>query len=689
MLSLSSDLTAAISSPRRKPAILATVEAKRFGIPVLLLESLADTSGDGDCQLSLAVDPADEGALVAVRTNGTALDYQPDYPNTGSWTNLDTVSAGQGFQLAYDPVAQVFALAYGDGLSVKFRTFDGVSWSSSTTLVTEASNVGAVALAFDDAGDACAFYVIGTSTTLKRLRRTSGTWAVSGTTWSRTGSVANLTGLAAQWDQDYVLAVTGTEVTTTHRRLWAVKMGDTALPANAWSALRNIAEADAASGVTFAYPSLVQVDDVFFAAYQRSEAGDVAAERAYVTSCMPSAGPLGWWSEPRPIPNVLTTHGAAFACYPRDADDHARVFLAGPRRAYSASLDPGPELGPRIAALSYKITAETLRVRIELDDTDGEADSGPTNLQLRVGLDVVLQVGYQLPDGTREYGQQLRCNVHRLSRQLQPGRRRLIVEASGPWEAMERHRSLSAWTAPAATTRGSIFQRVAALAGVDVAEAGGDRAPSTAWTTDAPAFAIAANEQGSTTLARLLAVTPDFVRPDLATGGFEICGFNDSTHHARYALPRNPLDGGSFPLLEVEESDELAPNWVRLQGPDRYADDFFELVDAFDDIFSRGPFAAVVRDIDADADLKASDRAKYSRERRRQLQPRGRAIVPVHPGHELFDIARVRFTVTADEGQQQSTYRVVGLQLDYRANPPAGATAYTHTLDLATLLAFS
>jgi len=199
MLTLTSTLQAAIGHPRRKPAIAASVQPYRFNVPVLTASWLG-ANGSADTQLSLAVKATDRTKLVAVRSNGTALDFSTPYPS-GAWTNLDTISAGQGFQLAYDPTAAVFAVAYGDGTALKFRTSaDGLTWSAATTIVTEASNIGAVALAFDDSGDACVFYVIGTSTTLNRIRRTAGTWAASGTNWTRSSSVANLTGLAAAID---------------------------------------------------------------------------------------------------------------------------------------------------------------------------------------------------------------------------------------------------------------------------------------------------------------------------------------------------------------------------------------------------------------------------------------------------------------------------------------------------------
>lgn len=692
MLTISSDLEAAQAAPRHRPAVSVTAVPYRFGIPVLFLSGLDDTSGDGDCQLSLAVDPSQENELVAVRTNGTALESQHRYPTIGSWTNRDTVSAGQGFQIAWDTGNGEYALAYGDGLSVKLLTSpDGQTWNSPVTIVTEASNIGAVALAFDDAGDACIFYVIGTSTTLKRLRRTSGTWAASGTTWSRSGSVANLTGLAAQWSGDYQLAITGLEVTTLHPRVWAAKMGDQVFPANAWSTLKGIAEADAASGVTFGYPSLVSVDGVFFATFQRTESGDVAADRPYLTHAMPTGGLLGWWAEPRPIPAVTTTHGAALAYYARGLlDDHATVFVAGARKAYSADLYDGLDLSSRVLSLSYKLTPDSLRVRVELDNTDGSArEGGPTAEALFTGMDLLVQVGYRIADGSAEYGQQLRCNVHRIADQISPGRHRLIVEASGPWEAMDRYRTLSTWTAPASTTRGAIFQRVAALAGIEVSEATGSRAPSTAWSTDTPAFAIAANERGSTTLQRLLAVTEDYVRPAFGSGGFEICGsLTDTSLTETYQLGRGG-PGSPLPLLEAEMVEELATNWVRLQGPDRYADDFFEFADNFDEIMARGPMAILVRDQDADDDTKAEDRARAARLRLQQLQPRGRAIVPANVAHELFDNVRIRWNLNPADGLEDAAYRVIGLQLDYRASPAAGAPAYTSTLELGAPYALS
>ncbi|MEO8540631.1 MAG: hypothetical protein ABI577_12905, partial [bacterium] len=83
MLTISSALAAAARSPRRRPAVRVNVTADRFTIPVLELQTLADTSGDADAALSLCIDPTQETEMVAIRNNGGSLDRQHQYPNTG------------------------------------------------------------------------------------------------------------------------------------------------------------------------------------------------------------------------------------------------------------------------------------------------------------------------------------------------------------------------------------------------------------------------------------------------------------------------------------------------------------------------------------------------------------------------------------------------------------------------------
>lgn len=164
-----------------------------------------------------------------------------------------------------------------------------------------------------------------------------------------------------------------------------------------------------------------------------------------------------------------------------------------------------------------------------------------------------------------------------------------------------------------------------------------------------------------------------------------MCSFSDSSPRATYALP---LLAGLHAVLELEDADELAPNWARVQGPDRYADSFYELFGS-DDVFARGPVAQLLRDQDADDDTKASARALAAMQRARHLTPRGRVTTVANVGHELFDIVRIRHRANPNHSSVDFYRRAVGIALDYRASPAAGATAFTQTLELADWEAFN
>src|SRR5690606_21437982 len=126
-----------------------------------------------------------------------------------------------------------------------------------------------------------------------------------------------------------------------------------------------------------------------------------------------------------------------------------------------------------------------------------------------------------------------------------------------------------AWTAPASTTRGAIFQYIAGRAGLTVASLTGEWLPSDAWTNEQPAFAIAAGESGGSVLRRLLEPTGDYVRA--TAGSFEALSFAEDQDTA-YDYGNNV----AHPVAEVSTIEQAAPNWFRIQGPDRYADAFDE-----------------------------------------------------------------------------------------------------------------
>ena len=520
MITISSALKAAQRLRRRRPAIYAELRESRFFVPYFNLQpadSDAEPSAPHDCVYSERVD-----SFARVRNDAGSLDSTNGFGGA-SWANIDTVTAGQGVAVRYDPVARVFGLLYGDGNDLKFRTsvtaLSG-SWSAATTIVTEASPIGSVALAFDSSGDACAFYTLGTGTTLNRLRRTSGTWAASGTNWSRASSVASITGLAAVWKADFLLVITGTEATTTHERCWSATMGDQLLVPNAWSGLVAIAEADAAAATTFSYPHLTIADDFLFATFQQTEAGNVAAARAMFTSVNADADNLATWREPYPLQVTASSHGAAIGC--ADLDSPSELHILAPSEWLYAPTRAATDISARVLGYSWRETPTSLKVRIELDNSQGNAleatDDGTAYVPVALGLDLYLQERLTVDaTGTVNGGASIVANISRITAKFAPGRSTVVLEADGPWEQMARFRAPQAWTAPSSTTRRRIFQRIAGRAGLSIGDSS-SLAPSSAWSSDTPAFAIAPGESAAQTLRRLLTPTADFLRVSSSSG---------------------------------------------------------------------------------------------------------------------------------------------------------------------------
>jgi len=663
VLALPSTLEAHQKRTTRRPVVTATVTQTRNDVPAFDPQPFDANGSDPDTIHAAAVTPS--AALVLVRNDAGDLDYTTA-PFGGAWTNLDTIGATNPVAIAIAPDGSELCLAYGDGNDVKVRTSadDGATWTSSTTLVTEASAIGSIALAYNDDGDICVFYVLTTSTTLKRLRRTSGSWAGSGTTWSRTADVATLTGVAAAYIAgNFVLCITGTAATTLHPRAWSALMGDTALPANTWSSLRPIAEADAASGITHGRPFIAPIGAAVFVTVVQTEADNVAYERIYFAHTPADGTLVTAWTEPVPLA-LASEFGAALSF---DAADEC-LYLTTANTAYASELTADRVYSADVVALSWRISSESFRLRLELENHANDHDfESPI---LRPGHDLTVVHGFASGTaGATENGLTLRALISRVTRSFEPGKNRCIVEAIGPVDQLATFRATQAWTATAASTRGAIFRRLAARVGLELFDGTGDRAPSTAWTTDTPSFAIAVGEYANATLARLMAPTADHIQPAQT---LKIVGFDDA-EASTYAYG-DPTD--LHDVLSLTLRDEPpGVNWARVEGADRYAEDF-----AHADL-RHGARFALLRDPDVNTDGEASAAATGALERLRVRDELGELVVPANVGQELYDVITVS---CPPMGVSEVDYRVTGLGLDYRRGPQP-APVYNSVLTLGRL----
>jgi hypothetical protein len=670
MITLAASLTAHQKGSARVPYLSVTAAATRDDFP-LLLWSRWYTGAEADSPHAATV--ADDGSLIRARNDAGTLFVQrvasPGPSSTyNAWTNLGAVTAGAGVALAAKDgeLTLVYVTGAGLNLSVRHSTDDGATWSAATTRATEASAIGSVAVAYNTGGDLCCFYTLGTTTTLKRLRRTGGVWAPSGTNWTRAADVASLTGVAATYESgDFALLITGTAVTTTHRRSWGALMGDGALPANAWTALKTVAEADAAGGTTFAGPAILRFAARTAGAYSAREASAVAVDRAYTTHPPTDGATTGDWAEPIPH-EALTQYGLALASY-----DGVSVYATTPFGVWAATAATGSDdLSDRVLSCSYRLTPTSSRCRLELDNHDGALGGLPNGAFARVmpGGQLTVRPGYRSGAAAApQYGITLTFAIDRLAYQVKDGKASVVLDCVGPWEALARWRAPQAWqVAAGAMTRAAIAARVAARAGLRLSAS----STSADWTGTSPAFAIAPNEDGRSVFARLLAVVSDHVRP--AQLALAVVGVSAAAPTAySYGAP------GQHGVLAFAHFDNPPDhNWVRAQGPDRYAD-----AHDFASVYRHGPQLRVLRNLDLTTNARTTSAAAAALRRELVADPTGELVVPFNAGQELYDVVEV---TVPGAGIAAGRYRVLSSGLDY-VRGPAGRARYDSVFALGGL----
>ena len=295
MRTLTSTLLAAQKANARKPAILAVLypRPQQLNNPRKLVWTRYYTGSENDDPIAAAI--ATDGSLVRLRANGTTIQQsRVASPGSGStfsaWTNLSTGQTDGPVALAAGPSGELCALwtrSSGTILRTATSTDNGATWSAPADVLTEGAAIVAIGATFHNGsgstpGDVSAFYVV--SNTPKRLHRTSGSWAGSGTSWTHAATVTTVTGIAATFDgADAHLAYTGTDADG-NPRVWAGIFGIEGLPANLWGTPIVVQEADALSTVAYDNPTLDYSANGSFLAYTLTESGDVAAVRTFLTS---------------------------------------------------------------------------------------------------------------------------------------------------------------------------------------------------------------------------------------------------------------------------------------------------------------------------------------------------------------------------------------------------------------------
>lgn len=653
MDTLPASLTSHQRGPARTPALTLTLLDQTHGRPRFHWQQWHDaTPGTGPTAATLTPDGSH---VLAHNTSGFLLAYRTTNPGpSATWTSSAflafdaTAGAGVAIASTDDDVVLVYADSSGERLRAYTSTDDGASWSGPATILSEATPIAHLALAADPTGDLVLFYSMDGTTDVKHVRRTSGSWGGSGTTWSRSGDLDTLSGIAAVHDgSDVQLAVTGTTDTDQEPILAAAIFGEGGFPAGVWGTLTAIQQLDADSSSSFTHPAIAITGGTAYVAFRWEETGDAPSTRAYFTHPADGAVNTGSFLEPYPVP-LEPTHTPTLTANADLAD------LAIPGQVFGAQFPDARDLSATVTAADWKHTPTSTTATFTLDDATGALASG---LAPAPGMDLALAAGYASgTGGSAESGATRRFRIQRVQRHISGRRRTLTITATGPWESLEHWRSPIAHHIAAGTDdRLDLAVFFAGRAGVPITGS-----PS-GWTTE-PGFALNPGESAATALSRLLTPTTAAVRHE--DGTLTLLD-PPTTSEETYSATEHPI----IEAHTIEEAPHT--NWLRIQGAERYAD-----AHHFASLNAHGPRFRVQRHLFATTNQLAEDTAEAALERETRLAPRLSLTVPHHAGQRLFDVVSVQIP----ELDIDDDYRVTALQHHYRRQQPTPTFTTTLTL---------
>ncbi|MDP2919376.1 MAG: hypothetical protein Q8O43_04060 [Dehalococcoidia bacterium] len=357
MRTLSSTLLASQKSASRIPYVKVTATNKLVGVVRLKWERLyTGTEPDG----YHAVTVPGDGSLVRVRV-GPGEDsnklYRQRVTSPGpqsdfsQWTYTNQYNCQAVAVASRSAEVIIFWVNVNHELVRLLSSDYGASWGTADVIdLSTSSLVPGISAAYKPNGDIAVFFASGTNLYVKK--RVGGSWQGK-SAWDKTTGV--LSSVAAVYDGDWNLIVTGQD-TSGNYRVWSLVYGDGgAVPAGDWSALKALASA--ASGGDFEYRAVyMDKPDFYRAFYVEKFTGTQSYNRPFRVHNVPETGFLnGLWCEPVPF-NLSSEFGIAMAHY------GSYAWLSTPSGVWRSNLQ----------AESLDVTADVTGARQESQPTGGK-----------------------------------------------------------------------------------------------------------------------------------------------------------------------------------------------------------------------------------------------------------------------------------------------------------------------------
>ena len=591
-----------------------------------------------------------DGALWVQRTAnpGPASDFSP-------WTRLDTASTACNVAAcSHGANVLVFSRDASDARVVRVRESadSGRTWAARRTAATLASGaVDWLAAACSDDGTP-ALFLAASDARLHVTTRTGATWSAL---QSHDYALADITGLACDYDTAWRLAVTGADATGRHR-LWSASYD------GAWSPLLEITRADAGSGVTFDAPFLRlggvgRLADVARLTVVERYTGAGGYRRPLMFSALADTPfDANSWADPVPFP-ADAPYGVALA---GGAD---ALWLSTPDGVWHAAIDTSArDLSADVLWLTMRESPGGSTVTLALRNDDARYnDVGGPDAALREGTELRVSPGYTTAAGV-EVSAGPTFWVTGWERRYGGGEATLVVHAADGWALLAgwRARRQFAWArgeAAMASILGFILQRV----GLGLQSTN----PSQAMLTHRPSFTVHPGETGATAVRRLMAMAPDLLH---FRGREAFVRLPQPTDAVSYAF-------GSYHPVHHMRLAASAPDATRVQVFG--AAGVGEAI-AWREIPLVGERLRQIHDLNQDTLAKAEAHAAALLDRHQRDTVSGELLAPPNCAQELHDIVDVH----PPNAATATRMRVAALELDYRRT---GTPRYQQKLTLTGL----
>ncbi len=594
--------------------------------------------GDGSIVRTRVTPPADSRKLYRQRVADPCPESDfSQWVYTGQYNAVVTAAASLGAEVS------IFWIKTNREIRRIKSTDYGASWGSPELIdYTPTTAIYGLAASYKPNGDLAVFFA--DQSTLYVKKNTGGQWQ-SKTAWDRT--TGDLSGIAAVYDGDWHLLVTGKN-TSGDYKLWSLVYGDGGdVAVGEWSALRELASAPSGGDFEYRQPFLDK-PDVHRCCFIEKFTGTEAYSLPFFSHAVGGTEFVeGLWREPSPF-NLSSEYGLAVAHH----GDYGWLSC------------PGGVWRTPLAVQTLDLTADVTGIRqecggssgsliIELRNDDGRyAAPGVGDLAvLETGSQLEFSPGYATAAGN-EYSAGQSYFIESFEHISAGGKATLVIHAQDGWGALNdwhaRHQFRWNKDSDGYSVK-EIIAAVLARAGIKLETV----TQSAAMTGFYPDFTINPGNNGHNVIQKLLTFVPDviFIEGNKA-----------------YAI--NPQSGDSsvytygseHPLKEGRYlKGAMKTNRVQVEGQDAGS---MILVGTYDwdeieRIYDRSVW---VEDRNIGSVTEAQQRGQAYLRRAGIEAEGGYIIVPVNCGQQLYDV----ITVTdARAGLDAEIKRVLGITLVY------------------------